>query len=66
LIKLFKDISSSLCASNVVDERELESPDDLVEAFFEPLNFSFHLDDFLSDGAKIEGTAWFARDALLE
>lgn len=66
LIRLFREISSSLCASNVVDERELESPDDLVEAFFDPPNLSFHLDDFLSEGAMIEGIAWLAKEALLE
>lgn len=60
LIKLFSEISSNLWASKVLEERELESPDDLVEAFLdEPPNFNFHLLDLLSDGATIEGTAWW-------
>lgn len=64
VIKLFKEISSSLWDSSVVEDRELESPDDLVDGFLDELSFNFHLDDLLSVGATIDGTAWLASVTL--
>jgi hypothetical protein len=53
LSKPERDISSSLWASKAVDESELESPEAPAGAFFDPVNFNFHLDfPFSTDVAR--------------
>jgi hypothetical protein len=62
LTRLFREISSSFCASEVVDERELESLDDLEEPFLDEVtSFDFHFDDFFSGNAD-EDAVWFETD----
>lgn len=49
--RLFKESSSSLWDSRVVDDRELESPVDFGDCFLEPVIFDLHFDFPLSGGA---------------
>jgi hypothetical protein len=49
--KLFKESSSSLWDSSVVDDSELESPVDFGGSFLDPVIFDLHFDFPLSGGA---------------
>lgn len=55
-IKFFNGISSNFCDSNVVDDKELESPKVLEDSFLEEVNLDLHLDVLLFPGGAIEGT----------
>ncbi len=55
LIKFFKDISSSFWDSNVVDDKELESPEVFEDSFFDEVSLDLHL-DFPFSGGVIDGT----------
>jgi hypothetical protein len=48
-----REISSSFCASNADEDRELESPDAPVGAFFDPVNINLHRDFPFSADAGI-------------
>jgi hypothetical protein len=57
IVKLLRDISSSLWDSRVVDEIELESPLVTAISFFDLVNFDLH-PDFDFSGGAINGTVW--------
>lgn len=47
-----------------MEERVLESPDDLVDPFLDAPKLNFHLDGLLADGSTIVGTTWLLSEVL--